>query len=214
MTAESAEARPIHWLSASRLSTLEFLTLVYLSIPWFLFLMFWLRPELSMIGTMILAIPLVHESLYRLRLTGKRITVPAVFIFSIAAIWMYFSGVGGYGTQSADWYGHILKFNILNNYDWPVHLWELSDNKQPPTLVYPLGFYLPGSFFSKAFGWEVGNWVLIFYVLAGLTMVLAWIRRILGSKYIPAILLFPFLGGGWTGPGGGSYRGIRIGPST
>ena len=81
------------WLCANRLTGLELFTLIYLSVPWFLFLIFWLKPELALMGTILLAMPLVHEAVYGAKSWELNYRWANFLVIAIAVLWWVFSGV-------------------------------------------------------------------------------------------------------------------------
>ena len=198
MRASAWRGSPI--FSDSKLSALDWWTLFYLGLPWLIFLTTWLRPVVGLPVLLVLACGLVHE--FRSRMAGDTAgsRVQNLLLVFLAVLWWAFSGVGGYGWQTSDWHQHNLKLTALIVNHWPVYLWELGNDKIAPTLVYPIGFYLPTGAVAKLFHWKVANHFLIVYTITGLTLVFFWLRRILGKYALVGILVFPLLGGlDWIG---------------
>lgn len=198
-TAVSAEVQELdkevaHWLTT--------LALIYLSLPVFSFLFYWLNPGAAVFFSAILfsAIGLIWKA----RPTQYRIPffhfVKIIFqsnsvVFLIFLIWLSLSGTGGIGFQNSDYAASNALLKDLIDNPWPLHLRE----KVP--IVYYFFYYLPAAHIGKWLGWEAANLFIFawsFLGMATIWSVLSLALRLenLGlSRQCLASAIFIFFGG-------------------
>lgn len=173
------------------INSLTLISLVYLFIPFAIFLIGWIKP--------VMALPLVIAGgwfLWRASLsdikfklvTGK--TRVELCIVIIIAAWVLLSGIGGFMWQNT--WDHSFRnavFTDLVTHDWPV----VSGNS---TLVYYLGFWLPPALLSKITG-SVGVGYLMQYLYALLGILIAFRLSVqyLGHVTLRALAVFILFSG-------------------
>ncbi|MCO6429790.1 MAG: hypothetical protein J5J00_02935 [Deltaproteobacteria bacterium] len=176
------------------LTGLDFLTLVYLLVPWIVFALSWLSifPSLFIIGLVLTV--LVFE-LLRIKEAGSPTAFQSALSLIVLCLWLGCAGVGGLGAQEHDW----IKHNFF--------LSELSSSKLPPcyhygqgkegeyfSLSYSIGYYLPASLIGRYFGWFWANAALLAWTAAGVFLAFLQLFKMLPNARW-SILLFPLLGG-------------------
>ena len=97
------------------------------------------------------------------------------FIIGVLAIWVYYSGIGGFVFQNIDHTARNSIFNMLVQYKWPVKSSELLTNYEGETgyfgLIYYIGFWLPAAIIGKLFGLLIGYYFQAVWALLGLVLV-------------------------------------------
>ena len=178
---------------------------LFLMIPLGVFLLSWLDYGFAFIFGIIYSI-----GCYK---TFKNINIPddgweisscnLCIIAFIAAIWCFMAGIGYFYYQSFDYHFRNAVFRDLINYEWPIFY-----NRANTPMVYYMAFWLiPATitkFFSLFIGSKsilfiIGNVILFFYSVIGVTLVLLMLLRALnisnGKKLYIAILMFIFFSG-------------------
>ena len=188
-------------MSFRYLRPLRIASVVFLSIPWFIFLVTWLRP-----GWAVLLVPLQAYLLvlYIARTsepasvpaadllpTRDRISAGALLVIIIAAlVWTSLSGAGGVGYQNLpDWDNKNAMMNDLVQYPWPIGY------PGGQVLNFYLALYLPAAVLGRLAGWNAGQWLLYGEVLAGTVLALLWVFSFSGRLGAAACLLFLAFGG-------------------
>jgi hypothetical protein len=157
-------------------------SLVYLSLPYAIFFVGWLKWPLALLCIGLVALPL----LWRIRETGQvagmgedqtppdrpGFGVRHVILSLLAALLLLgISGVGGYGYQDLDWLKHNAMLKDLIEHPWPV-VYDLEGQDVP--LVYYVAFYLPAACLGKLGGWSLANHALFAWGLIGLILAMLW----------------------------------------
>ena len=133
---------------------------------------------------------------------GKLIALMIVTVL-IGAVWVWWSGIGGWFVQSSDFNARNAVFRDLINYDWPVIY-----GGEKGALVYYIGFWLPAACVGKlaalltqdtATVWSIANTALYVWTLIGvfLTFLLIFFQVRANSlkKVALALLVFLFFSG-------------------
>ncbi len=140
-----------------------------------------------------------------------RWTVLAVAL--IAAVWVFWSGIGGLFYQSDDFPFRNAVFRDLLTYKWPVIY-----GGEKGMLSYYIGFWLPAAVVGKFFGlfihnadaiWHIGNAALYLWAVAGIVLVFLMfcfnVNANSRKKVLYAALIFVFFSGmdivGWFAAG-------------
>jgi len=170
------------------------LSILYLVLPFILFLFGWVRLTIAIPLAIILLF-----ALYKLLFTNYR---SATFNFSLNAgywllltiLWLLLSGIGGYAFQNWDhnWRNVILR--DLINFNWPVY-YAQPESGPVKMLVYYVGFWLPSAWVGKLFGWQAANFVLFVWSLIGLLLVTYHLASALKASALKATLLLIFFSG-------------------
>lgn len=168
--------------------------LLYMAIPITIFLLTWTRLLVSIPAVIILAI-----SFYRIvkgRLTypklttfGKRERNLLIVAFVLIAIWVYFSGIGGFVFQNDDHRFRNGLFNMLVNNHWPVVQTYAEDGVSTTyLLVYYIALWLPSAVVGKVFGLTAGYFFQVLWVSFGI-----WFFYYLISCYLKRVSLLPLV---------------------
>jgi hypothetical protein len=173
------------------------LSILYLVIPFFLFLFGWVR--------LTIAIPLaliVLFALYKLLFTNPQsqisqsahLPLPTTHWFLLTAFWLLLSGIGGYAFQNWDHNWRNVVLRDLMNFDWPVY-YAQPESGPVKMLVYYVGFWLPSAWIGKLFGWGAANFALFAWSLIGLLLVTHQLASSLKIAAIKTTLLLIFFSG-------------------
>lgn len=191
---------------------LEKVSLAYVFLPCFIFLLGWLRPLAGVPFAAVLAFGL-HRSF---RMLGdapdtetpdepisaglwkilNHATIAALVIFVVV-----YSGIGGFASQVPD---YAMKHNSFLKdfmaFSWPVGYAPRGSSAHGPLVTY-FAFYLPCALVGKVFGWYAANLCSLLWACLGVYLCVSWFLRIVGSSSIFFALLFLFFGGldiiGW-----------------
>ncbi len=153
------------------------LTLIFLALPYLLFIPGWLNlPVAILTGLPFLyalsrvwrlntgANPLAHRNPDRQEITA----------FLLIVLWVHMSGSGGYSYQSFDYEMHNGRLRDLAEMTWPIRYGENAN------LVYYVGYYLPSAMLGKLFGNEIATRSMLPWTLLGVTLTVRWLCELLG----------------------------------
>lgn len=175
------------------------LSILYLTIPFLLFLFGWVRLSIAIPLAAILLF-----TLYKLPIPNPQSTnsqSPAIHWslktanwLLLLALWLLLSGIGGYAFQNWDHHWRNVVLRDLINFDWPVYY---SHPERGPVnmLVYYVGFWLPSAWVGKLLGWQAANLALFAWSLAGLLLVTHQLASTLKTSAIKAALLLILFSG-------------------
>jgi|GEM_PF-905333 len=183
--------------------------MLYIALPILIFFSMWLRPVLAVatcaivLASLFFAIrnPLAETS-WRL---DRRQTILFVGVILIIAIWVFFSGQGGFAFQNSDYHDRNAIFHDLIEKSWPVTydfsaasldtLEGLNALPHFAVLTYYIAFWLPGALVGKLFGWTAGNVALYLWAFIGLVLTAYFLFRTLRRVTIRSILIMIFFSG-------------------
>lgn len=196
MSAEGNDHKP-------HVPLLEYTTLIYLALPYFLFWMNYFKFAYAVIFSILTIFGLYGAiSYYRHNETFPvfscvlpqkyRITL-ILSLLGIAFLWLYFSGVGGLWYQNADYEKHNAIFHDLTNLSWPVHYQDTAGNTY--YLCYYLAYYLVPAFVGKLTNISFGYVFSFFWALSGLWLAVNWIYRLVPRQSLWIIIFFVFFSG-------------------
>ena len=139
------------------------ITWIYLTLPFIIFCMGWLRLSIAIpVTALILWILwqlLKQAPNFDFRFPNSK---SAFYLLLLTVLWVFLSGVGGYTFQNWDHHWRNAVLYDLITYNWPVVY--SSPEKGPITmLVYYVGYWLPVALAGKIFGWQVANFVLFLW---------------------------------------------------
>jgi len=182
------------------------ISIFYIALPIFIFLAGWLR--------LIVALPVCAVFLISVFLMLRNRPAPVewhlsrsqtgVIIFSliILAVWVFFSGMGGFSFQNSDYQYRNAIFHDLIEKAWPVVYDYSAANSSIMTggsdlavLTYYIAFWLPGALVGKLFGWFAANAFLYFWAFLGLVLIVYFLFRTLRSASIRSVLILVFFSG-------------------
>jgi hypothetical protein len=177
------------------------ISILYLSLPFLLFLFGWVRLSI--------AIPLalvIFLALYKLLLTNHPLptvhrslstvywSLPTVHWLLLTAFWILLSGVGGYAFQNWDHNWRNVVLRDLINFDWPVY-YAQPESGPVKMLVYYVGFWLPSAWIGKLLGWQSANFFLFLWTWLGIILVTLHLGNLLKTSLIKATLLLILFSG-------------------
>ena len=170
------------------------ISILYLTLPFLLFLFGWVR--------LIFAIPLslvLLFALYKLLFTNYQLptfhfSLPVAFSLLLAGTWVLLSGVGGYAFQNWDHHWRNAVLHDLINYDWPVS-YSTPESGPVKMLVYYVGYWLPSALIGKLLGWQAANFFLYLWTWLGVILVALHLGAVLKTSPTKAILLLIFFSG-------------------
>lgn len=173
------------------INSLTLISLVYLFIPFAIFLIGWIKP--------VMALPLVIAGgwfLWRASLSDVKVklvtgkTGVELCIVIIIAAWVLLSGIGGFMWQNT-WdhsFRNALFADLVAN-DWPVV-------RDGATMVYYIGFWLPCALIAKlTTSLTVGYLAQFAYALIGLLIAFRLTSQLIGSASIKALFVFILFSG-------------------
>lgn len=106
--------------------------------------------------------------------------IKTVFICTIIAIWIFYSGIGHRAFQNSDHYYRNRIFQILVEHQWPVYNRDIVSDIYPEgtavtSLIYYIGFWMPAAIVGKLFGLEAGFVFQMIWAFIGILLVYYYI---------------------------------------
>jgi hypothetical protein len=186
---------PHDWLSLT--------SSLYLALPCLIFAISWLRPVIALVLVGLVAAALLGELAPEARGDGKNSPDPneraggvLLLVVGVATAWTVLSGVGGVGFQAGDFLKHDAVLSALATGRWPVVLpAPTQGGSGQVALSYSIAWYLPAAVVGKVWGWRAAEFALLVWTVAGVSLALLWFARLVGSRGVVPVILFPFLGG-------------------
>lgn len=183
------------------LKVLNQLSIVYIAIPLFVFLLTWLKPYIAIIFSVLLMYAIYCGYFKNKKVSFKGfLNSNSVFItiLLVSVFWCYFAGIGGFWNQSNDYHWRNAIFRDLINYSWPVYY-----NTIDVAMVYYMGFWLPAAIVAKLYllvfsnisadpqfvSFFIGNEVVFLYSIIGMVLVFINLMVALKVKKISKVLL-------------------------
>jgi len=172
------------------------LTYLYLTIPFIIFCMGWLRlpvaiPIVLFIGWVVWRLFLSEENTRGIESISIR---SLIYVLLVTGLWVFFSGIGGYAFQNWDhnWRNAVMR--DLVTHTWPV-IYSSPEHGPITMLVYYVGYWLPAALAGRLFGWNVANFVLFLWTWLGVVLIVLQINLKLKISPIKAVLLLIFFSG-------------------
>lgn len=168
LTIKHGQSSIVHGLRMKRLSYL------YLTLPFILFLFGWVRLTIAIPLALILLFTLwqllkqssnTHYSLFTIHYSPS-----TIYWILLAAFWLLLSGIGSYAFQNWDHNWRNVVFRDLMNFNWPVY-YAQPESGPVKMLVYYVGFWLPSVLIAKVTNWQIANFALFVWSLAGLLLI-------------------------------------------
>jgi hypothetical protein len=180
------------------------ITWLYLTLPFIIFCMGWLRLSIAIPVTVIILwvawrlltqsptlAPGASAGVTNYQLPNPQSTF---YLLLITFLWVFLSGVGGYTFQNWDHHWRNAVLHDLITYNWPVVY--SSPEKGPITmLVYYVGYWLPAAWAGKIFGWQAANFILFFWTWLGVLLTVQYLNIKLKTSFIKTVLLLIFFSG-------------------
>lgn len=173
----------------------------YFAVPFLIFAAGWFNLPAALIATVlvtsgtVLAIhsaPRTDVTVF----TKARNIVPLLAAVVLGAVWVFYSGIGGFTFQNSDfrWRNALLK--LLVEQEWPVIVTETAPYYEGPVaLVYYFAFWLPSALVGKAFGLHAAELCLYFWSVLGVLLVFYFLCQVRGKFTFTPLILFIFWGG-------------------
>jgi hypothetical protein len=158
------------------------LTYFYIGVPFLIFLFGWLHWFIALPAALIFCFAFFNcqkSHSFDNQLVTSISKAPSVFfwVFSLLAIYVFFSGIGSYSYQNEDHHYRNAIFQDLVTKPWPV-VYQIKgfsvDNPlegRQTLLVYYLGYWLPSALIGHIFGLKAGGFALYLWTLLGLNLV-------------------------------------------
>jgi hypothetical protein len=105
--------------------------------------------------------------------TVLKVNYKVIFvILLILCLWVFFSGIGGFSYQNADFEVRNAVFYDLIHQKWPI-IGEINNNYVSGTVgfVYYFTYWLPAALIGKLFGDFAGNVALCLYSVISLCLI-------------------------------------------
>jgi hypothetical protein len=177
------------------------ISLFYLTLPYLIFVVGWLRWYLTLFFVILIILSL-YVCIQRVERTYKEgldksdqiyFDGKILILMIIAGVLLLgISGVGGYGYQDTDWLKHNAILKDLIEKPWPV-IYQMDGVKLP--LVYYIAFYLPAALFGKFGGWILANQILFVWTFIGLILAILWFFILIRRASYGVLLLFIMFSG-------------------
>ena len=176
---------------------------IYVVLPLIIFLSGWLKWHFAIFSVSIVCISIYYAlKQYNdlLPINFSKNIYRAVIVVAIIALWVLFSGIGGYSLQTSDQHYRNAVLRDLIDQDWPViyNIQKLEASNilqgRDSMLVYYVGYWLPSAVVGKLFGWEAANFTLFLWTVMGLTLVFYFICRMFKKFSFMLLLVFIFWG--------------------
>jgi len=180
-----------------RPSSITRITYLYLTIPFIIFSMGWLRLPIA-----IPVVAVIFWVLYQLfkqnpinRSSSKQPLSHFPFYFVlITGIWVFLSGVGGYAFQNWDHHWRNAVLRDLITYSWPV-VYSSPESGPITMLVYYVGYWLPAALAGRLLGWGFANFILFLWTWLGVLLTILHLNLKLKASLLKAALLLIFFSG-------------------
>jgi len=188
-------------IEKTKIDFLLLFTYIYLTLPFILFVLTWLKP---IYGIVLAAITIFgiycclknETPLWHMNKSKNNYLILALILF-IIILWTLTSGVGSSVTQYPD---HLYRnglFRILIDRDWPVHL---TYNNTSKALTYYIGFWLPAAFIGKFTSYQFAFLCLQIWMVIGLCLIVYYIYEKHQKIKLWYFIVFVFFGGAdWIG---------------
>jgi len=175
---------------------LQKISILYLILPFLLFLFGWLRLSIAIPISLIIIFTLYklfkqQSPISNLQSSNSPITI---YYLLITFLWLFFSGIGGYAFQNWDHHWRNAVFHDLINFDFPVY-YSQPESGPVKMLVYYVGYWLPSALVGKFFGWGVANLFLFLWSWLGIILVALQLSNFLKTSPIKITLLLIFFSG-------------------
>lgn len=125
----------------------------YISLPFMIFLIGWLKPYVAVplaVGLIIALVLAVRDDAFQQECLQYR---TLFIVLEIVCVWILLAGIGGYVWQTPDHRFRNTIFSELINSDWPVIGTAFIDGSiQHRGLCYYFGIWLPAALVGKVWG--------------------------------------------------------------
>lgn len=175
---------------------LQRISILYLTLPFILFIFGWLRLSIAIPISLIIIFTLYqllknNSPISNLQSPITNYLLPTLLI---TFAWLFFSGIGGYAFQNWDHHWRNAVFHDLINFDFPIY-YSQPESGPVKMLVYYVGYWLPSAIVGKFFGWSAANFFLFLWSWLGVILVTLQLASFLKTSPIKSTLLLIFFSG-------------------
>ena len=171
------------------------ITYLYLTIPFIIFCMGWLRLSVAIpvIAVILWAVwQLFKQNPFnRFPISNSRFPV---CLLLVTGIWVFLSGVGGYAFQNWDHHWRNAVLRDLVTYSWPV-IYSSPERGPITMLVYYVGYWLPAALAGRLLGWNLANFTLFLWTWLGILLTILHLNLKLKMSLFKTALLLIFFSG-------------------
>lgn len=183
------------------MKNLHRISILYLTLPFILFIFGWLRLSIAIPISLIIILTLyqlLKNNSPILQFSSSPLSTfhfpTIVYCLLITFAWLFLSGIGGYAFQNWDHHWRNAVFHDLINFDFPVY-YSQPESGPVKMLVYYVGYWLPSAIVGKFFGWGVANLFLFLWSWIGIILVTLQLSNFLKTSPIKTTLLLIFFSG-------------------
>ncbi len=188
---------------------LEWATLLYVSLPFLVFVGGWITPWVAVPSLVLVVAGLARTPLAacRAQVTGA-LDAPEPFAPVPAWKWVAFllalgvvvgvvlhSGTGGYAVQYGGHWRNNSFIKDLAAYSWPLGFQGVGADDSPGVLAFYIANALVPALVAKVFGWEAGFFFQFAWTVLAVSLTVGWFMRVVGSWSPGWVLFFLFFGG-------------------
>jgi hypothetical protein len=187
---------------------LEMATLVYLLLPFLIFVVGWVVPIVAvpvcaavLLGMYFALLPALasrrcpgpRSAQRSPDLGGQMLSIST--LVAIILIVVAYSGVGGYAHQYPDYARHNSFLRDLIEKPWPLAYTATGPRNEPGVLAFYIANSLTPALVGKVFGWGSANLFSLAWAVLGVFLAVCWFLRIMGTVSPIYGVLFLFFGG-------------------
>ena len=170
------------------------ITYLYLTLPFIIFCMGWLRLSIAIPVVAVLIWVLWQLLMQSPNSQPSEASRFPIYLLLLTGLWVLLSGVGGYAFQNWDHHWRNAQLRDLITYEWPV-IYSAPERGPIKMLVYYVGYWLPSALVGKAFGFGAANFFLFLWTWLGVFLVSLHLSLKLKTSSIKALLLLIFFSG-------------------
>jgi len=164
-------------------------TLLFLALPYLLFIPGWLNLPTTVVMLCIFLYCLVKTLNHTTAIKNPTITIQHILAFLLILTWVNLSGAGGYGYQTDDYTIHNARLKDLVEQNWPV---RYGDNQN---FVYYIGYFLPSAVFGKITTLGLAQRSMFLWTAMGVSLSIRWLSFLSQWKFsVGLVLIFIFFG--------------------
>lgn len=190
-----------YWLEADEqrstypFDALTILTVAYLAIPNFCFLLGWLKPQYGAPLSLLLALALYQFTKKSIRWKHSHTIGVTLVVTTAAFVWCIFGGAGHFMYANPDWAVRDAVYGDLIYTPWPLAYGESEG--YPLIMRSAIGYFLPPAALSSWLGIHLADWSLYSWTAIGTALFLHLLpmgRRVSTSLFV-ALLVVVFFSG-------------------
>ena len=182
-------------------------SLVYLTLPFFIFVFGWVRPAFALpIGALALASLVLSSrksvagddakaALAEPAAPGQREALVFGGLLALVVFLVAFSGAGGYSFQYADYLRHNAILRDLVEQSWPLAYSRTGLRDEPGFLALYLANSLPPGLVGRLWGWAAANHFSFLWTVAGVFLAVCAFLRVIDARSFRWGAFFLFFGG-------------------